>query len=149
MEPTRVAAADEHEDARHELLWREIRESYAANIRFGLEGLANIHAAKERENQLFRGVPASAKAILGLREPTSDEAMELQDDCPVCLDEFKEGDTLRMMPCSHCFHIRCIYKWLRASGVCPCCRFKLPTEEEQRLLDEQEAAFLQQPASGE
>uniref|UniRef100_A0A0A8Z1W2 Uncharacterized protein n=1 Tax=Arundo donax TaxID=35708 RepID=A0A0A8Z1W2_ARUDO len=30
--------------------------------------------------------------------------------------------------------------WLRASGACPCCRFKLPTEDEQRLLEEQEAA---------
>ncbi|TVU27037.1 hypothetical protein EJB05_29615, partial [Eragrostis curvula] len=32
MEATRVATADEQEDARH-LLWREIRESYEANIR--------------------------------------------------------------------------------------------------------------------
>ncbi|TVT99605.1 hypothetical protein EJB05_55035, partial [Eragrostis curvula] len=126
-----------------------MRESYEANIRFGLEGLAILRAGEERQNQCFRGVPASVKAILSLREPTVGEAAGLQDDCPVCLDEFKEGDTLRVMPCSHCFHIRCIYKWLRASGVCPCCRFKLPTEDEQQLLDEQEAAFLQQPASGE
>ncbi|TVU50822.1 hypothetical protein EJB05_02213, partial [Eragrostis curvula] len=51
----------------HELLWREIRESYAAIIRFQPEDEAIIRAAEARENHLFRSVPASAKAILDSR----------------------------------------------------------------------------------
>ncbi|OEL29324.1 hypothetical protein BAE44_0009657 [Dichanthelium oligosanthes] len=62
-------------------------------------------------------------------------------DCAVCLHRLSEGDRrVRMMPCSHAFHQPCIFNWLKVNGTCPCCRFKLPTDEEQRLLDEQEAA---------
>ncbi|GJN28344.1 hypothetical protein PR202_gb16454 [Eleusine coracana subsp. coracana] len=80
----------------------------------------------------------------GLREPNLTEAAAAGQNCAVCLEDLEEGNTLRVMPCSHCFHTRCIYKWLRASCVCPCCRFKLPSEEEQRILDEREAEAVVQ-----
>ena len=64
-----------------------------------------------------------------------------EDGCAVCLEDLEGGDDdkLRAMPCSHCFHQRCIFRWLRVSRVCPCCRFPLPSADEQRLLvlDEQ------------
>ncbi|XP_059637314.1 RING-H2 finger protein ATL54-like [Cornus florida] len=44
-------------------------------------------------------------------------------DCSVCLSEFQEGDTLRLLPkCSHAFHIPCIDTWLRSHTNCPSCR---------------------------
>jgi hypothetical protein len=44
-----------------------------------------------------------------------------------------------MMPCGHSFHQRCIFDWLLVNRLCPICQFAMPTDEEQRLLDEEEA----------
>ncbi|XP_002522602.2 RING-H2 finger protein ATL54 [Ricinus communis] len=44
-------------------------------------------------------------------------------DCSVCLNEFEEDETLRLLPkCSHAFHIPCIDTWLRSHTNCPLCR---------------------------
>ncbi|KAG9138515.1 hypothetical protein Leryth_012791 [Lithospermum erythrorhizon] len=44
-------------------------------------------------------------------------------DCSVCLSEFEDDESLRLLPkCSHAFHIHCIDTWLRAHKNCPLCR---------------------------
>ncbi|MED6157942.1 hypothetical protein PIB30_028226 [Stylosanthes scabra] len=44
-------------------------------------------------------------------------------ECSVCLAEFQEDDTLRLLPkCSHAFHVPCIDTWLRSHQNCPLCR---------------------------
>ncbi|KAL0877901.1 hypothetical protein Bca101_027607 [Brassica carinata] len=44
-------------------------------------------------------------------------------DCPVCLNEFEEEESLRLLPkCNHAFHISCIDTWLRSHTNCPLCR---------------------------
>lgn len=43
--------------------------------------------------------------------------------CSVCISEFEEEDTLRLLPnCKHAFHISCIDTWLRSHTNCPLCR---------------------------
>ncbi|GAB4844215.1 hypothetical protein Ancab_037581 [Ancistrocladus abbreviatus] len=44
-------------------------------------------------------------------------------DCAVCLNEFKEEESLRLMPnCQHAFHLPCIDTWLKSHSNCPLCR---------------------------
>ncbi|MCD7448006.1 hypothetical protein HAX54_036826 [Datura stramonium] len=44
-------------------------------------------------------------------------------DCSVCLSEFQEDETLRILPkCNHAFHTPCIDTWLRSHTNCPMCR---------------------------
>ncbi|KAJ7958963.1 putative Ring finger protein [Quillaja saponaria] len=44
-------------------------------------------------------------------------------ECSVCLNEFQEDETLRLLPkCSHAFHIHCIDTWLSSHTNCPLCR---------------------------
>ncbi|KAM3215419.1 hypothetical protein ACQJBY_008241 [Aegilops geniculata] len=46
--------------------------------------------------------------------------------CPVCLNAFVEGDSLRLLPhCSHVFHPECIDPWLHQRATCPLCRANL------------------------
>lgn len=44
-------------------------------------------------------------------------------ECSVCLGEFQEEESLRILPkCSHAFHIPCIDTWLSSHKNCPLCR---------------------------
>ncbi|KAK8587400.1 hypothetical protein V6N13_086386 [Hibiscus sabdariffa] len=44
-------------------------------------------------------------------------------DCSVCLSEFQEDESLRLLPkCSHAFHVHCIDAWLSSHSNCPLCR---------------------------
>lgn len=48
-----------------------------------------------------------------------------QDQCPICLIDFEEGDDLRVLPCEreHVYHQTCIDPWLlNVSSSCPLCR---------------------------
>ncbi|XP_045786125.1 uncharacterized RING finger protein C4G3.12c-like [Trifolium pratense] len=43
--------------------------------------------------------------------------------CYICLVEYEDGDSVRVLPCHHEFHRTCIDKWLKEiHRVCPLCR---------------------------
>ncbi|KAL3850533.1 hypothetical protein ACJIZ3_012415 [Penstemon smallii] len=47
-------------------------------------------------------------------------------DCPICLGEFSEGESVRILPrCNHGFHVKCIDRWLVLHPSCPTCRQQL------------------------
>ncbi|GMH18987.1 hypothetical protein Nepgr_020828 [Nepenthes gracilis] len=45
-----------------------------------------------------------------------------QEECAVCLEEFRLGENLMNLPCAHKFHSRCLTPWLEKNSHCPCCR---------------------------
>ncbi|KAL8155387.1 E3 ubiquitin-protein ligase ATL6-like [Apium graveolens] len=47
-------------------------------------------------------------------------------ECAVCLNEFEDDETLRLLPkCDHVFHPECIDLWLASHVTCPVCRADL------------------------
>ncbi|KAG6417330.1 hypothetical protein SASPL_119484 [Salvia splendens] len=45
------------------------------------------------------------------------------EECPICLGEFSETETVKMIPyCRHVFHPSCIDTWLASHVTCPLCR---------------------------
>jgi len=72
---------------------------------------------------------ASRRAIDDLPTSTYHDGMDIgggaEDDepsCPVCFTTFADGDRLRILPCKHAFHQRCIDEWLDRNASCPLCR---------------------------
>ncbi|KAK7385343.1 hypothetical protein VNO78_31059 [Psophocarpus tetragonolobus] len=46
--------------------------------------------------------------------------------CAVCLSEFQDDETLRIIPiCCHVYHPNCIDVWLASHTTCPVCRAEL------------------------
>ncbi|KAL9175167.1 hypothetical protein ABFS82_02G098500 [Erythranthe guttata] len=53
-------------------------------------------------------------------------------ECAVCLNEFEEDETLRLLPkCDHVFHPECIDAWLESHVTCPVCRANLSPDQTQ------------------
>ena len=51
----------------------------------------------------------------------STEACE-QKACSICLEPYKDKDSLRLLNCKHCYHKECIDIWFNKKKTCPLCR---------------------------
>uniref|UniRef100_A0A8C8RF51 E3 ubiquitin-protein ligase RNF43 n=1 Tax=Pelusios castaneus TaxID=367368 RepID=A0A8C8RF51_9SAUR len=45
--------------------------------------------------------------------------------CAICLEEFSEGQELRIISCAHEFHRECVDPWLEQHHTCPLCMFNI------------------------
>ncbi|KFV67384.1 E3 ubiquitin-protein ligase RNF43, partial [Dryobates pubescens] len=45
--------------------------------------------------------------------------------CAICLEEFTDGQELRIISCSHEFHRECVDPWLQQHHTCPLCMFNI------------------------
>ena len=61
------------------------------------------------------------------------------DTCPISMKEFKEGETIIKLPCSHVFNKESIIEWTtKEKATCPICRHKLNSIEVLDKPDESE-----------
>lgn len=72
-------------------------------------------------------VPAPTEAVdslpLKLYSKSHKHLTEEAAQCYICLVEYEEGDSVRILPCHHEFHKTCVDKWLKeVHRICPLCR---------------------------
>ncbi|KAF3672160.1 RING-H2 finger protein ATL54-like [Capsicum chacoense] len=69
------------------------------------------------------GLQQSVISAITIRKYKRGERLIEGAECSICLSEFKEDETLRILPkCNHAFHMPCIDTWLRSHTNCPICR---------------------------
>lgn len=76
-------------------------------------------------------IPLSVDA-LDQEETTSSvttSPITISTACSICIEEFEDGEHIRLLPCGHAFHTECILPWLtERQGCCPLCKAKVPSE---------------------
>ncbi|RDX68982.1 E3 ubiquitin-protein ligase MBR2, partial [Mucuna pruriens] len=54
---------------------------------------------------------------------TNNENPEDGENCPICLEEYEDGDEIGKLDlCVHKFHVQCIKQWLMNKNFCPICK---------------------------
>ncbi|KAK7267571.1 hypothetical protein RIF29_20248 [Crotalaria pallida] len=71
-------------------------------------------------------VAAAAAAVIAL---PAVEVVVGGKECVICKEEMGIGRDVCELPCQHLFHWMCILPWLGKRNTCPCCRFRLPSDD--------------------
>lgn len=73
---------------------------------------------KQRRNQARKIINELPKKLL----KEGDKELVNDDICPICIESYKVSDVLRILPCDHILHRKCVDPWLRMKETCPMCK---------------------------
>ena len=97
-----------------------------------------MSSLSEQTFDFTRSPPTSEEFIKSLPYVNVTEKIgQSKTACSICLDFFSVGDTVRRLPCRHCYHQSCVIPWLSKNSTCPSCRQDLPTDD--HLFNEERA----------
>ncbi|XP_030621476.1 RING finger protein 148 [Chanos chanos] len=105
------------------------------------------HARQERLQQRHLKTVAK-KAIdklqvrtLRRNDPEVESNVESNtNSCAVCIESFRHGDVVTVLPCSHLFHKTCIEPWLLEHRTCPMCKYDILKGEVSLRTNEEYSA---------
>eukprot|EP00980_Cylindrotheca_fusiformis_P001361 scaffold340_cov96-Cylindrotheca_fusiformis.AAC.2 len=92
------------------------------------EGVKPPPPFNEDEENLAVGECPSSPGILSKIFPFLGKKASLVDDCCICLNGYRPGETICAPitdKCNHLFHEECVMEWLRDHDLCPLCRVNL------------------------
>ncbi|UJR35273.1 hypothetical protein I4U23_028037 [Adineta vaga] len=89
-------------------------------------------------------LPRSALKQLKVKKFVKGDRWEV---CAICLDDYEEGAKLRILPCDHAYHMKCIDPWLLNNRrQCPVCkRYVFPDHDNSDEESNDHAATEQTP----
>jgi len=93
---------------------RDIRLAQALSLQASMNEPPRVRPA---DPFLVDALPLSRVAAADLAQMPDEHR-----SCAICLEEFRNGDQQRTLPCFHRFHKACVDQWLRQDSTCPLCK---------------------------
>ena len=85
-----------------------------------------LRQLQELQVDLGAQVPLGAAATKRLPKRKYHVGKEVCDACAICVEDFQEGSDVRVLPCDHVFHPKCVDEWLsNHSSLCPLCKLNV------------------------
>ena len=107
------------------------------NINFiDINGTNNNNNQNHNENKLKKQFIKELDEYQYKNKDKFEKAI-IEDECSICLCKYKITDILKILPCQHGFHKKCIKKWLSNDehNKCPLCNFDIKAEVNKRKAD--------------
>ncbi|XP_076175384.1 uncharacterized protein LOC143150762 isoform X2 [Ptiloglossa arizonensis] len=102
-----------------------------------------VRCIKDRRRQRRHMLPNSSLKTIPTHKYIKGDPYET---CAICLDDYIESEKLRILPCAHAYHTKCIDPWLTKNRrVCPVCKRKVFAAEEQIVTDESDSDTVETP----
>jgi len=72
-----------------------------------------------------------------LKHAPTPTSMTVDVKCSICLDEYEDGDKIRILPCFHKYHAMCVDRALTHKAICPICKAGIQeTLDEKSILEQ-------------
>ncbi|KAK6190724.1 hypothetical protein SNE40_002525 [Patella caerulea] len=87
-------------------------------------------AIAKMETRKYQLSPGKQQHIHTPNSDSSCYSSSSSDNCAICLEGYQDGQVLRVLPCAHEFHRKCVDTWLLTEGRCPLCNYKITAQKE-------------------
>jgi len=91
----------------------------------GMQAIGNGQMMPNNQQQQETGLSKETIDSLALVKYDRNMNKNLDEEsrnCPICLDQFEEGQEVRFLWCLHRFHRNCVDQWLEKHTNCPICK---------------------------
>ncbi|KAJ8687155.1 hypothetical protein QAD02_022949 [Eretmocerus hayati] len=92
-----------------------------------------VRCVQDRRRARRHRLPNSSLKKIPIHKYTKGDPYET---CAICLEDYIENEKLRVLPCAHAYHTKCIDPWLTKNRrVCPVCKRKVFAADERVETD--------------